>query len=79
MTAKRRIGMYRGEFLPVYLGQLDAMVTASMIVDELHVVVSYDEKYEKEFFKGAGMKPISVVRRSWCRLRNHQRKLRRAF
>ena len=63
MTAKRRIGMYGGKFLPVHLGHVNAMVMASTIVDELHVVVSYDEEYEKEVFEGTGMKPISAVQR----------------
>ena len=61
--SKRKIGMYGGKFLPVHLGHVNAMVMASTIVDELHVVVSFDEEYEKKVFEGTGMKPISAVQR----------------
>ena len=61
MTLKRKIGMYGGKFLPVHLGHVNAVVMASIIDDELHVVVSYDEKYEKEVFEGTGIKPMSAV------------------
>jgi HTH-type transcriptional regulator, transcriptional repressor of NAD biosynthesis genes len=63
METKRKIGMYGGKFLPLHLGHVNAMVMASTIVDELHVVVSHDEEYEKQVFSGTGMKPISAVQR----------------
>lgn len=63
MKAKRKIGMYGGKFLPLHLGHVNAMIMASTIVDELHVVVSYDEEYERKFFEGTTMKPISAVQR----------------
>lgn len=63
MKAKRKIGMYGGKFLPVHLGHVNAMVMASTIVDELHVVVSYDEEFEQQYFKETGMEPIPAVQR----------------
>lgn len=63
MKSKRKIGMYGGKFLPVHLGHVNAMVMASTIVDELHVIVSYDVEYEKQLFEGTGMSPISPVQR----------------
>lgn len=49
---KLKIGIYGGEFFPQHLGHVNAMVMASTIVDELHVVVSHDEEYEKQVFCG---------------------------
>jgi len=43
---KRKIGMYGGKFLPVHMGHVYAMIKASTMVEELHVIVSYDEAYE---------------------------------
>lgn len=63
MKSKRKIGMYSGKFLPIHLGHVNAMVMASTIVDELHVVVTHDEEYERQFFEGTGMKPIPAVQR----------------
>lgn len=44
-----KVGMYGGKFYPFpHLGHVYAMVKASTMVDELHVIVSHDTKYEKE-------------------------------
>ena len=63
MRSKRKIGMYAGKFLPVHLGHVNAMIMASTIVDELHVIVSHDEEYERKFFEGTELEPISAVQR----------------
>lgn len=47
---KRKIGMYGGKFIPVHMGYVYAMIKASTMVEELHVIVSYDEEYEKEHY-----------------------------
>ena len=49
-----KVGMYGGKFVPVHLGHVYAMIKASTMVDELHVIVSYDTEYEKNvLFKDA--------------------------
>lgn len=56
---KRKIGMYGGKFIPVHMGHVYAMIKASTMVDELHVIVSYDEEYEKEhYYHSPHMAPI---------------------
>lgn len=44
----RTVGFYGGKFSPLHLGHVYAMTVASCMVDELHVVVCYDEEWEKE-------------------------------
>ena len=41
-----KIGFFCGKFYPIHLGHVYAMTHASTLVDELHVIVSYDENYE---------------------------------
>lgn len=56
---KRKIGMYGGKFLPVHMGHVYAMIKASTMVEELHVIVSYDEAYEKEqYYHGSHIAPL---------------------
>jgi len=43
----KTVGMYGGKFYPIHMGHVFAMTMASTVVDELHVIVSYDENYEK--------------------------------
>lgn len=64
---KRKIGMYGGKFIPVHMGHVYAMVKASTMVEELHVIVSYDEAYEKEhYYPRSYMAPISYnIRLRW--------------
>lgn len=52
-----KVGMYGGKFLPIHMGHVYSMIRASTMVDELHVIVSYDEKYEKELCKKGGHIP----------------------
>lgn len=42
----KTVGFYGGKFYPVHMGHVYAMTVASTIVDELHVIVSYDDNYE---------------------------------
>lgn len=51
---QRKVGMYGGKFLPIHMGHVYSMIRASTMVDELHVIVSYDEKYEKELCSKGG-------------------------
>ncbi len=61
------VGMYGGKFAPLHMGHVSSMIRASTMVDELHVIVSYDEKYEKEvLFKDAIIPHIPFkVRLRW--------------
>jgi HTH-type transcriptional regulator, transcriptional repressor of NAD biosynthesis genes len=43
-----KIGMYGGKFYPIHLGHVFAMTTASTMVDELHIIVSYDDNFEQD-------------------------------
>ncbi|RSD26900.1 multifunctional transcriptional regulator/nicotinamide-nucleotide adenylyltransferase/ribosylnicotinamide kinase NadR [Mesobacillus subterraneus] len=68
---KGRVGMFGGKFVPVHLGHVYAMIKASTMVDELHVIVSYDTEYEKEvIFKDAKIPyiPFQVRLRWWKQL-----------
>jgi HTH-type transcriptional regulator, transcriptional repressor of NAD biosynthesis genes len=66
MTAGK-VGMFGGKFLPIHMGHVHAMIRASTMVDELHVMVSYDTEYEKEiYFKNASFLPIPYdIRLRW--------------
>jgi len=45
---KRKVGFYGGKFYPLpHMGHLYAMIKASTMVEELHVIVSYDDEYER--------------------------------
>lgn len=60
----KTIGFFGGKFLVVHKGHVHAMIQASTLVDELHVVVVYDEGYEREFyFKNGKMDPIPYHQR----------------
>jgi HTH-type transcriptional repressor of NAD biosynthesis genes len=52
-----KVGMYGGKFLPIHMGHVYSMIRASTMVDELHVIVSYDELYEKALCVGGGKIP----------------------
>ncbi|MBT2679677.1 multifunctional transcriptional regulator/nicotinamide-nucleotide adenylyltransferase/ribosylnicotinamide kinase NadR [Bacillus sp. ISL-35] len=59
-----KVGMYGGKFIPVHLGHVYAMIKASTMVDELHVIVSYDTEYEKNIlFKDARIPYIPFKQR----------------
>lgn len=64
---KRKIGMYGGKFIPVHMGHVYAMIKASTMVEELHVIVSYDEEYEKEhYYHHSHIEPIPYkIRLRW--------------
>lgn len=66
-----KIGMYGGKFCPIHLGHVYSMIKASTMVDELHVMISYDTEYEKEvIFKDAKLAhiPYKVRLRWWTQL-----------
>ncbi|WP_416144136.1 adenylyltransferase/cytidyltransferase family protein [Planococcus koreensis] len=59
-----KVGMYGGKFLIIHQGHVSAMIRASTMVEELHVVLTHDEDYEREFyFNGTTMKPIPFHQR----------------
>ena len=47
MTNIKTVGMYGGKFYPIHLGHVFSMTVASTMVDELHVIVSYDDEFER--------------------------------
>ncbi|CAM4135597.1 multifunctional transcriptional regulator/nicotinamide-nucleotide adenylyltransferase/ribosylnicotinamide kinase NadR [Lederbergia lenta] len=59
----KKVGMYGGKFLPVHQGHVNAMTIASTMVDELHIIVSYDEEYEKRYFENSSLEPIPYKQR----------------
>lgn len=65
---KRRVGFYGGKFVPIpHLGHVYAMIKASTLVDELHVIIMYDEEYErKELYKDSKVEFITYkLRLRW--------------
>ncbi len=67
---ERKVGFYGGKFLPIHMGHVYSMVRASTMVDELHIIVSYDPEYEKKLFEGAKMEhvPHRIRKRWWTEL-----------
>ncbi|MCM3666729.1 multifunctional transcriptional regulator/nicotinamide-nucleotide adenylyltransferase/ribosylnicotinamide kinase NadR [Mesobacillus subterraneus] len=66
-----KVGMYGGKFVPVHLGHVYAMIKASTMVEELHVIVSYDTEHEKnEIFKNSKVPniPYKMRVRWWSQL-----------
>lgn len=63
----KKVGMYGGKFLVVHSGHVYSMIKASTMVDELHVIVSYDTEFEKKkLFKDAVIDHVSFeVRLRW--------------
>lgn len=43
----KTVGFLGGKFYPIHMGHVYAMTMASTMVDELHVIVSYDSDYEQ--------------------------------
>lgn len=70
MTAGK-VGMFGGKFLPCpHMGHVYAMIRASTMVEELHVIVSYDEEHEKKMCAGSKIAhiPPRVRLRWWSQL-----------
>jgi len=66
-----KVGMYGGKFLPCpHMGHVYSMIRASTMVDELHVIVSYDEDHEKKLCEGGKIPhiPYRVRLRWWSQL-----------
>lgn len=60
----KTVGMYGGKFLIPHLGHLYSMTMASTIVDELHIIVSYDTVFEQEvLFKDAKVSHVHYKQR----------------
>lgn len=62
-----KVGFLGGKFFPPHMGHVNAMIRASTLVDELHIIVSYDEAYEAKLCAVSGlMKPIPpTLRARW--------------
>ncbi|MGC5324615.1 multifunctional transcriptional regulator/nicotinamide-nucleotide adenylyltransferase/ribosylnicotinamide kinase NadR [Brevibacillus sp. SYSU BS000544] len=66
-----KVGMYGGKFLPCpHMGHVYSMIRASTMVDELHVIVSYDEEFEKILCKDSKIPhiPARIRTRWWSQL-----------
>lgn len=62
--SKRKVGMFGGKFLPFpHLGHVYAMIKASTMVDELHVVVSHDTAFEKELCSAGNVSFVNYTMR----------------
>ncbi|PMC36760.1 multifunctional transcriptional regulator/nicotinamide-nucleotide adenylyltransferase/ribosylnicotinamide kinase NadR [Bacillus sp. UMB0899] len=60
------VGIIGGKFLPLHLGHVYAIITASTMVDELYVVLSHSKKRDKELFMESEMDYIPPqVRVRW--------------
>jgi HTH-type transcriptional repressor of NAD biosynthesis genes len=58
------VGFFGGKFLVLHKGHVNAMIKASTMVDELHIIVVYDEEYERDFyFMNSKIKPIPYHQR----------------
>lgn len=59
-----KVGMYGGKFLPFpHRGHVYAMIKASTMVDELHVIVSHDMAYEKKLCEGGKVDHVDFTMR----------------
>jgi len=69
----KTVGMYGGKFLPPHLGHVYAMTLAASMVDELHVVVSHDHKYEMKLCEGGKLPhmPWNQRYRWWQQITKH--------
>lgn len=67
--SNNKVGMFGGKFIPIHVGHVYAMIYASTMVNELHVIVSYDEDYEREhYYKDAKIPFIPhEIRVRWWR------------
>ncbi|OCA84204.1 nicotinate-nucleotide adenylyltransferase [Bacillus sp. FJAT-27225] len=66
-----KVGMFGGKFYPIHMGHVYAMIKASTMVDELHVIVSYDDEYERNvILKNAKLPhiPYYIRLRWWTEL-----------
>lgn len=66
-----KVGMFGGKFLPCpHMGHVYAMIRASTMVDELHVILSYDEEHEQKLYAGSKIPhiPYRVRLRWWSQL-----------
>lgn len=60
---ERTVGHYGGKFIPFHKGHLYSITKAASQVDQLYVVVSYDESRDRELCKDAGLEYIDFKRR----------------
>lgn len=58
----KSIGFFGGKFSPLHNGHIRAIIEASTIVDELHVVVISDDEWEKEHLYNQSKFPFFPVK-----------------
>ncbi|WP_144624920.1 multifunctional transcriptional regulator/nicotinamide-nucleotide adenylyltransferase/ribosylnicotinamide kinase NadR [Bacillus velezensis] len=64
MTIAGKVGMYGGKFLPFpHQGHVYAMIKASTMVEELHVIVSHDTEYERQLCTGSKVDHVNYTMR----------------
>ncbi|AYP68549.1 trifunctional NAD biosynthesis/regulator protein [Exiguobacterium phage vB_EalM-132] len=67
--SKKTVGFYGGKFFPIHKGHVAMMEKARMLVDELHIIVSYDVEAERKLWKTARQaghpRPTHIDRYRW--------------
>ncbi|MBD3108446.1 AAA family ATPase [Bacillus sp. AGMB 02131] len=70
----KTVGFYGGKFTPLHNGHVYAMLMASVMVDELHVIVCYDEDSEKNELHKDSLAPYfsyQIRARWWKEITKH--------
>lgn len=71
---EKTVGFYGGKFFPIHNGHVAMMEKARQLVDELHIIVSHDEAYERNHLwktaKRKGHEQPSYIDRYrwWCEI-----------
>ncbi|UUV47115.1 nicotinamide-nucleotide adenylyltransferase [Bacillus phage vB_BanS-Thrax5] len=74
MHMTKTVGFLGGKFYPIHQGHVFAMTMASTMVDELHIIVSYDDDYEQNVLsKGSKLPHVNYTQRVrwWTEITNH--------
>ena len=63
-ACKRNIGVVFGKFYPLHTGHVYLIQRACSQVDELHIIMGYDDKRDRELFEASAMSQQPTVFRS---------------
>ncbi len=63
---KNKIGAFIGKLSPIHRGHITSIIKASSMVDELYVVCSYNEAYEKKLCVNTLYKQITLTQKLQC-------------
>ena len=66
INKKIKIGAFIGKLSPIHQGHITSIIKASSMVDELYVVCSYNEGYEKKLFSNTTHKIITLTQKLQC-------------